>query len=245
MKLDNYWILRIKQIKLENSKYSNYDKYITNLNNDSKILEIWPWNWDFSYYIKEKFNLKDNNVYMSDLSSSVISNLKEQLETQKFNLYLIDSIELLKTLDNKFDLIIIRHVLEHMKKDYINDLIPLLLDKLNIWWKIIVEVPNIWNFPYWFYASFADYTHITQFTYESLVESFLFNSTEKIEIKTFNLYEVFKIWIIDLSVIKSIIWYIAISLSTIFSFIIFRVQWDRFWTWQVFTRFILMIVTKK
>jgi len=72
------------------------------------------------------------NIHLLDISSSTIELLKKQTETQSFQIHLKDSIEFLseKKVD-KYDLIVMRHVLEHMDKEYISKLIPLLVENLS------------------------------------------------------------------------------------------------------------------
>jgi len=206
-----------------------YDKYIVPLEKNSIVLEIWPGNWNFSYYLYKKFNLSENNIYLLDISITVIEKLKSQNETKNFNIILSDSIEYLKKTNKKFDLIIMRHVLEHMKKDYINKLIPYLINSLSDNWKILIEVPNLWNYPLGIYMFFWDYSHETWFTEKSIKECFLRNSTKEIEILTTNIFYPIEFTFNPLRLLKNILVRLIEFISIISTFLYRRIrgQWVR------------------
>jgi len=248
MNIDKYGVLRIEPISnQENPWFQKYEKFIAFLNKESKILEIGPWNGGFSLYVKEKQELININIHLLDISSSTIELLKKQTETQSFQIHLKDSIEFLseKKVD-KYDLIVMRHVLEHMDKEYISKLIPLLVENLSETWSILIEVPNIGNFPYGFYYSFFDFTHVTYFTFESLAEAFLLNTNSELKIETYNLH--FPLEFTGKSIIgilKEIIAKIFIHWSTIFTFLIMKIHGDRIGSWQVYSPFIFCRIKHK
>jgi predicted TPR repeat methyltransferase len=84
-----------------------------------------------------------------DGSSSTIALLKKQDETKEFQIHLNDIVSFLgDSPKDTFDLIVARHVLEHMDKNYLEKLIPLLERNLTENGSILIEVPNVGNFPY-------------------------------------------------------------------------------------------------
>lgn len=197
MNLDKYWITNctsplkyLDKNTLEN--YKPYNKFIWKLNYESKILEIWPWNWSFLLYLKQEFNLNSQNIYSIDKSKSVVNALNNNNLTKQFNNFLIDSKDYFnKNIDKKFDLIIMKHVLEHMNKEYIAELIPLLTNWINKHGKILIEVPNIANNPYWNYMFWWDFSHLTAFTDKSITEAFLWHSDNiKVNVHNIILYPI-------------------------------------------------------
>ena len=244
MNLDNYWFLRIPTIsKREIKTNKKYNKFFSPLSSNSRILEIWPGNGKLSCYIKDKFNIPDYNIHLLDSSSSVGELLKSQKETLKFNIYIYDSIEFFLQTDIKFDFIILCHVMEHMSKEYINQLVPILLNHLDAKWKILVEVPNFCNFPYWIKDCFGDYTHVTQFTQDSLAEAFLFNTNIPLKIKTYNARPQLN-YHSPLEFIKSILGTISVFWSYIISRLLWGILWSRFQQGYVSTPFIIMTIEK-
>lgn len=191
MNLERYWYTNCPNPlsfldKNTINNYKVYNKFIWELDNNSQILEIWPWNWSFSLYLKHEFNLNSDNIYTIDKSKSVIECLNKSKLTSKFNNYLIDSKEYLIKNTIKFDLIVMKHVLEHMSKDYIVELIPLLTNSLSKNGKILIEVPNIANYPFWNYMYWWDFSHLTAFTDKSITEAFLWHA-DNIKIKVSNI----------------------------------------------------------
>lgn len=247
MILEKYGDTRVARIdRSVFSDYKMYNKYL-HLHEKDTILEIWPGNWSFSLYLKERFNIPEHNITLLDASSSTVHILKKQPETEKFNIIESDVIDYLKNNQKKYTLIVMKYVLEHMEKPYINNLIPLLLDALTEHGTLLIEVPNIWNTPYGVFWAFADYTHYTYFTHESLVQCILWNNTKniKLDIKTRNIYPniIFKPKLFYM--IKSIIAFILRWISIIISYCFMRINWDNTWTWEVFTPFILALIKKK
>ena len=82
---------------------------------------------------------------MLDISESVIQNLQKDEHTADFNIVLSDAFTYLEQSHEHYDLVILRHVLEHFEKKEINKLIPLLESHLQDSGKILVEVPNMAN----------------------------------------------------------------------------------------------------
>jgi len=197
MNLDKYWTTNCGYFDWvitprDKIIYKKYLKYITSLSRNSKVLEVGPWSWSFLLFFKNTFHLSDKNISTTDISKSVFDWLSKNPITKNFNNNYWDTIELLKKSQVKYDLIIMKHVLEHMTKEYISELIPLLVDSLNVWWQILVEVPNIMNYPFGYYMYWGDFSHYTAFNDKSLREVFLWHA-KKIDIHMYNLF----LYIID------------------------------------------------
>lgn len=135
-------------------------------------------------YLKNKFGLDDQNITLLDISASTVNQLKEREETSAFNLVLKDTIDYLSSTRENYDLIVMRHVLEHMDKDYISKLIPILDQRLQNGGRIVIELPNFLNMPYGMWTCFGDFSHMTVFTPETLNEAFLWHFNSRFSMKT-------------------------------------------------------------
>lgn len=199
MNIDKYWVTfwglwNEPYTQYERKQLSLYTDHIDNIDWNSTILEIWPWNWKFLLMLKDFYWLSDKNIYSIDLSESVVDNISSHELTKNFNNNHWDTIEFLKNKKTiKFDLIVMKHLLEHMTKDYISELIPYLINSLSENWKILIEVPNMANFPLGYAWFFVDFSHMTPFTDTSLKQAFIWNSPVELDFKLINLY----IYILD------------------------------------------------
>jgi 2-polyprenyl-3-methyl-5-hydroxy-6-metoxy-1,4-benzoquinol methylase len=79
-------------------------------------------------------------------------------------------VKFLELSSERFDLVIMRHVLEHFKKEEILHLLNLVLLHIKDKGKFIVEVPNCSSPLFGAYNQSADFTHEVGFTGESLRE---------------------------------------------------------------------------
>ncbi|MCK9272044.1 class I SAM-dependent methyltransferase [Candidatus Gracilibacteria bacterium] len=253
MNINKYGLTNIQPI-LNDNQISNFEQYIKylpkNMTSNSEILEIGPGNGTFCVFIKNKFGIKNQNLTLLDLSSSVINLLNNQEETKLFNNILSDSIEYIENIENKFDVIIMKHVFEHLEKKYINKLIPVLIKSLKKGGTILIEVPNLGNIPNGVYMYNCDYSHYTGFTDKSIGEAFYWNSDGNISVETFNLFK--KIYFNKnlFSIIKDIIALLVESISFILSYFFLRIFGN--WSYgvqerstnRVFTPLLLCTITK-
>lgn len=132
----------------EYKKLSMYTGFLgEGLQKDAKVLEIGSGNGSFLYFLESYYKLDPKNLSTVDISKSVVDSLNTNAITKRYNNSLSDNIEYLSRQTEKYDLIVIRHVLEHMEKPYLAKLIPLLMESLNKGGKILIEVPNVINFP--------------------------------------------------------------------------------------------------
>ena len=247
MNLDKYGLTRIPKLQLSELKYFHfYTQYFSSLDENSRVLEIGPGNGSFSLFIQKEKNIPSANFTLLDFSQSTVEILRAQEETKDYQIVFSDVISYLRNVpDESYDFIVMRHVMEHMERSYITELVPFLEKKLTKGGKMLVEVPNFGNIPFGMYACFGDFSHLTVFTYESLVEAFWWNFTGEFEVATYGIYP-FLAWRGTwLATIKDFITYLVKWFSIFITYLFYRNNGDRCWTGQVFTQFILAIVTKK
>lgn len=245
MNLEKYWSTRISAIQTQELRDldSQYCRLLGDVPKNSNVLEIGPGNGAYAIFLNEKYQIPNSQFTLLDLSDSTVKKLQETRETSGFNVTLNDSIDFLRNSQQRYDLIVMRHVLEHMDKAYIAELLPLLDARLNDGWRIVIELPNFLNIPYGIWTCFGDFSHMTIFTPETLTEAFLWNFRSDFEIKTYPVNIKFPPvrnlkWIIS-----GLIYYTTRKLSTFLSWIFYG--WDRFWTGKAFTPLFTAVITKK
>ena len=182
--LFNIWnIMYISDFKLMN-------KFI-NLTKKSKILEIWIWQWKNIIHMYKKWY----NIWWIDIDSDNIEKINSQLKEKIVKIWNYEDI----TINEKFDIIYLRHVLEHFYD--INLIINKLYNNLNNWGVIYINVPNAENKSI-LYKSINNHPHIYHFTIKSLDNIFNENWFLTLNIDTYNYYRKNRI----LEIIKSIFW---------------------------------------
>ncbi len=169
--------------------FDNYSSRVDKL--DATSVEKFEWfNKYFNRFYKktfQKFSSKDINILevgcnrgylLKVIKNHGYDNLVgidlsgEDLELAKkmnLNCELLksDAFEYLSNNKSKFDIIIIKAVLEHIPKDKVEDLIKLMHESLKSGGQLIIDVPNM----DWFFATherYMDFTHEVGFTKESL-----------------------------------------------------------------------------
>lgn len=144
----------------------NYEKFLPSDKN-SKILELGCGKGFFLKYLKEKgyFNIKGVEKSSSQLFHALPDTREYIVFDDMFN-YLRDSSE-------EFDLIALFHVLEHLFKDEILDLLELIYKRLSKAGILIIEVPNAGSPIFGSNNRYAEFTHEVGFTPSSLREVIL------------------------------------------------------------------------
>lgn len=169
--------------------FDNYSSRVDKL--DATSIEKFEWfNKYFNrFYFKvfQKFNSKDINILevgcnrgylLKVIKNNGYDNLvgidlsRDDLELAKrmgltCELLKSDAFEFLSKNKSRFDIIIIKAVLEHIPKDKIEELVKLMQKSLRSGGQLIIDVPNM----DWFFASherYMDFTHEVGFTKESL-----------------------------------------------------------------------------
>jgi len=174
---------------LRNKLFDNYSSRTNNL--DSSYIEKYNW---FNTYFKNFYNpfleekenknlnildvgcnrgyllkvIKDHgykNIVGIDLSNEDLEHARKlDLDCPILN---VDAFDYLEKNKSKFDVIIIKAVLEHIPKDKVSEMIRLLMESLNSGGQLIIDVPNM----DWLFATherYMDFTHEVGFTKESI-----------------------------------------------------------------------------
>ncbi len=144
----------------------NYEKFLPPDKN-SKIVELGCGKGFFLKYLKEKgyFNIKGVEKSSSQISSA-LPDIKELIVPD-------DMFNYLKKCSEEFDLIILFHVLEHLFKEEVLELLELIYDRLSEKGILIIEVPNAGSPLFGSSNRFIDFTHEIGFTPSSLREVIL------------------------------------------------------------------------
>lgn len=141
----------------------NYKEIFSKFTKNSQILEI---GCNKGLLLKILSENDFINLHGVDLSVEDIKTAKE-LNPNINNIFCIDAVDYLKEKDSFFDVVILKAVLEHIKKD---EIMPFLLNikkSLKDGGIIIIDVPNM----DWLFAGherYMDFTHEVGFTRESL-----------------------------------------------------------------------------
>ncbi len=141
----------------------NYLALLTK-NKDASILEIGPGFGEWlEFLVKEQkythVQAIDVSQEVADFCNNIISGSTSVVEdTQTF----------LKQHPKSFDVILMFHVLEHIPKQQIPELLATLYDALKPGGKLLIEVPNMANPFTGLNFRFADFTHEVGFTEQSL-----------------------------------------------------------------------------
>ncbi len=157
----------------DKEKYSWFERYV-NLNyspilKGGKILngEILEIGCNKGYLLQVLSSLGCSKITGIDLCQEDVEHAK--LICPSANVYCINAEEHLKNNKNRYSLIVIKAVLEHIKKDDVLQLLTLAHDSLETNGMILIDVPNM----DWLFASherYMDLTHENGFTSESILQ---------------------------------------------------------------------------
>lgn len=136
-----------------NTLQVNLDKIINPLNRNIKILEIWCGQWHFAEYVRR---MNFINYVGFDFDTNVIESNKKIFPDYQF--FDEDVLIFLENNKDKFDIIFLSHVYEHMTVDEWKILARHIYDSLNKNWIWINIMPNAGAL---FSSSCARYTDIT------------------------------------------------------------------------------------
>ena len=130
----------------------------------TKDLKILDYGCGFGQTLKKLKHNNYKNIYGADINSQAIESCtSNNLTVKKLNLE-----NLKNPYDFKFDVIILSHIIEHIKKNEIINTLALIKDKfLSEKGKLLIAVPNAQSNTdsYWAYE---DWTHSTLFTSGSI-----------------------------------------------------------------------------
>lgn len=102
----------------------------------AKILEIWYWSGTFASYCYNKWF---TNYVWVDLDDSFAEHNKNKFPNYNFLQWDINNF--LSNWD-KYDIIFMAHVFEHLNKDQADETVKLIYKSLNEWWVWINYMPN-------------------------------------------------------------------------------------------------------
>lgn len=141
----------------------NYGKYLPD-DTDASILEIGPGYGELLDLLVKDYGYK--NVYAIDVSKEVVVYCNSVIpDSTKL---VMDTEEFLATSTQKYDVIFMLQLLEHIPKHKLIDLLTAAHHSLKNNGKLIIEVPNMLNPLMGLYMRYADFSHEVGFTVESL-----------------------------------------------------------------------------
>lgn len=152
LKNKTYWFAR------------NYEKFLPH-NNNASILEVGPGFGELmDYLVLEKkysrYQAIDNSKDVVDYCNS--KHDKKAIHIESLNQFFGDNGS------EKYDAILMFHVLEHIQKENVIEILSILRNALAEGGVLIIEVPNIANPIVGLYLYYSDFTHETPFTSISL-----------------------------------------------------------------------------
>lgn len=159
----------------------NYKKFIPN-NKDANILDIGPGYGE----LVELFGVDEGyvNICAIDISNEVVGHCNNIIPNSTM---LVENTEnFLFSKPNKFDVIFMLQVLEHIPKDAVANLLLAIRESLSPNGVAIIEVPNISNNIVGVDLFFSDFTHqvaYTETTLKYVLNAANFSSVEVYELK--------------------------------------------------------------
>ena len=155
--------IQIDRITLKSFEKHYLNKIPQNLNKDSIIIDIGCGDGALVHWLNQKGY---KNVLGIDLS-------EEQIKLSKYasniRLKVADVFDFLQNETCKYDLIIVRDVLEHFDKEKLADLLNLFNKSLKENGTILAQVPNA-NSPFSTVMRYGDFTHELSFTEGSIFQ---------------------------------------------------------------------------
>ena len=157
----------------------NFSEYLSKINNQQSVLEIGPGNGELLSLLNKQGM---TNIDIVDNDKSVLDYCSKKFEIR--NAILSKSLDLTKSVKNKYDLIVLTQVFEHIPKSSYLNWIKCMYSSLVPGGRIIITVPNGAN-PLVGTERYGDLQHENVFTIFSFSELMTFsnlkNSTYKIK----------------------------------------------------------------
>jgi 2-polyprenyl-3-methyl-5-hydroxy-6-metoxy-1,4-benzoquinol methylase len=143
----------------------NYLHHLVNLDgNSAEVLEI---ACNKGYLLAALHSLEFKKLFGVDLSPLDVEKAKQIVPSADISY--ADAFDYLAENVEKFDVIILKAVLEHMKKDQVIPLLAAIKSSLKPAGMVIIDVPNMdWLFAQ--HERYMDFTHEVGFTRESLAQ---------------------------------------------------------------------------
>ena len=165
-----------KELEIRYKLYDlNYKKFLPSQKN-APILDL---GCGPGYFLKYLKDLGYENIQGVDISTQQI----EVARSFGVDSYIFESdfFNFLRSTDKRFDMICAFHVLEHLFKREILDLLDLIYERLNPKGMLLVEVPNTGSPILGSQGRYSDFTHETGFTPQSLKEVLLLCGFSNVE----------------------------------------------------------------
>ena len=181
MNIDNYHKVLAKNEGLWRSQKSqrkrekNFRSIVNEIKKESEVLVIWPGNCEFvKCILKKKVWIQNKNLYLTDISKWVIDTIKKDKELKSANIIHKDIFKLFdkEFSEKQFDLIILRHVIEHFEKDELERFIRRISEHMKKGATLLLETPNGFNLVYASYNFWVDFTHKQVITEMNLSQAF-------------------------------------------------------------------------
>jgi 2-polyprenyl-3-methyl-5-hydroxy-6-metoxy-1,4-benzoquinol methylase len=172
-------------------------------------------------YLKILEKLGFQNLYGIDISSEQIKLAKE---SNLFNVKCIDAVDFLKNIQEKYDVILLIDVLEHLDLEYSIELINLIYSSLKKEGKLFIQVPNALS-PF-SPLRYSDITHKRAYSSFSIIQTLNTSDFKKI-----TLFELFP-YIHGLkSFVRNILWrFILKPLISAFLYTAYGTNFDKIYT---------------
>jgi len=154
----------------------NYKKFLPS-KSDAKILELGCGKGFFLKYLK---GMNYSDILGVEKSKSQILHA---LPDVKHHIVEEDMFNYLKNCSEKYDLIVLFHVLEHLFKDEALELLELIYERLSMNGVVIIEVPNASSPLFGSFGRYSDFTHEVGFTPLSLRQLLLAYNYVDVEIQ--------------------------------------------------------------
>ncbi len=173
---ENYASLLKNSSSIKNQKYDeNYFKtfYLNKLSQDKSclILDIGCGN---GKYLNILNNFGFNNLYGIDISPEQIEIAKK---TNLLNVQCIDALDFLKNVKEKYDVILLIDVLEHLDLNPSIELINLIYKALKFDGKLFIQVPNALSL--FSPLRYSDITHKRAYSISSIIQTLNLSNFKK------------------------------------------------------------------
>lgn len=157
--------------------------FLENVKKGGKILDLGCGYGNFLYFID---NLGYKNVTGVDISTEEIEICQGTFS--HFKIVQSDIFDYLENTENKFDVIYLSHVLEHIPKEKLNALLKGIKGRLNDGGVVIIVIPNCAAYFNAGVSRYADVTHEMGFVDKSLKQLFIINGFKSSAISVDNYY---------------------------------------------------------
>lgn len=183
--------------KLTTTDHSTYfPEWLKDLSIDANILDI---GCGYGEQLIRLHQIGFKNLFGIEVSSSSYEIARKEIENIA-QIELIDAFDYLESKKNKYDLVILNDVLEHIPREKTIELLLLINETLKIGGRIVVRVPNMSSI-FAQYSMCIDFTHVVGFTEFSLMQVLdlanfdnhkIVNHPDKLNLKSWRPWRPFK-----------------------------------------------------